>query len=196
MTDDAHEETGSKSAPGELGLLQAFINTIDLESGRDAIASPDLLARWLAVNGLIEERVHLDDADHRRAVAVREGLRQLLLVNSGVAADRDRLQALDVIGSQAALAVRVDDNGAISLTPRTVGFDAAIARLLVIAHEATVDGTWPRLKACRRDSCHWAFYDHSRNRSGAWCSMAGCGSKEKSRAYRERRRSTGGGEDA
>ena len=40
---------------------------------------------------------------------------------------------------------------------------------------------WARLKVCARDSCRWAFYDASRNRSGRWCSMAGCGNIVKMR---------------
>ena len=46
------------------------------------------------------------------------------------------------------------------------------------------DGTWRRLKACREDTCQWAFYDRSKNRSGTWCSMAVCGNRAKARAYR------------
>jgi predicted RNA-binding Zn ribbon-like protein len=48
------------------------------------------------------------------------------------------------------------------------------------------DGSWQRVKACRADDCHWAFYDFSRNRSGTWCDMAVCGNREKVRSYRER----------
>jgi predicted RNA-binding Zn ribbon-like protein len=50
-----------------------------------------------------------------------------------------------------------------------------------------MDGTWGQLKACRNDRCQKAFYDTSRNHSGAWCSMAGCGSRDKARVYRHRR---------
>ncbi len=48
------------------------------------------------------------------------------------------------------------------------------------------EGNWPRLKVCREDTCAWAFYDRSKNRSGAWCSMAVCGNRTKARAYRAR----------
>ena len=55
---------------------------------------------------------------------------------------------------------------------------------------AIAEGTWARLKACERDSCRWAFYDRSKNRSGHWCSMDVCGAREKNRrAYRRRRAS-------
>jgi predicted RNA-binding Zn ribbon-like protein len=42
------------------------------------------------------------------------------------------------------------------------------------------------LKICTNDECQWAFYDHSRNRSGAWCTMAVCGNRMKGRAFRRR----------
>ena len=66
--------------------------------------------------------------------------------------------------------------------------DAALGRLLVIVYRAMENDTWPRLKACREDTCRWTFYDHSKNRSGHWCSMEVCGSGHKARQYRERRR--------
>lgn len=49
-----------------------------------------------------------------------------------------------------------------------------------------LNDTWPRLKACREDTCRWAFYDHSKNRSGHWCSMEVCGARHKARQYRAR----------
>jgi predicted RNA-binding Zn ribbon-like protein len=72
------------------------------------------------------------------------------------------------------------------LEPQAGGVDGALGRLLVAVHEAQHDGTWARMKACPWDTCHWAFYDHTKNRSGVWCNMAVCGNRAKARAYRER----------
>ena len=47
-------------------------------------------------------------------------------------------------------------------------------------------GTWSRFKACRKDTCGWIFYDHSRNRSSNWCSMTICGNRSKTAGYRRR----------
>ncbi len=55
-----------------------------------------------------------------------------------------------------------------------------------IVHDSIAQGTWSRLKACREHECEWAFYDHTKNRSGAWCSMQRCGNRAKARAFRER----------
>jgi predicted RNA-binding Zn ribbon-like protein len=71
-----------------------------------------------------------------------------------------------------------------------VGVDGAIARLMAIVATARGDGSWHRLKACPRDSCEWAFYDRSKNRSGRWCTMESCGNVEKARSYRERHKPT------
>ena len=60
--------------------------------------------------------------------------------------------------------------------------------MLAIVAASIADGTWERLKACAADDCHWAFYDHTRNRSGRWCSMAVCGNRAKVERFRERAR--------
>jgi predicted RNA-binding Zn ribbon-like protein len=77
------------------------------------------------------------------------------------------------------------------LSPGVGGLDGALARLFAIILTAQIDGTWPRLKACRNEVCRWAFYDASKNRSGHWCTMAICGSRRKTRAYRSRQREQG-----
>ncbi len=78
--------------------------------------------------------------------------------------------------------------GGSALEPTAGGVDGALGRLVAIVHGAVADGSWAHLKACERDSCRWAFYDHSKNHSGRWCDMEVCGAREKSaRAYRRRR---------
>ena len=60
--------------------------------------------------------------------------------------------------------------------------------LLLIARDAQRGDEWSRLKACADPTCRWIFYDASRNRQGAWCSMATCGNRSKNRDLRARRR--------
>ena len=77
-------------------------------------------------------------------------------------------------------------DGASAIAPATGGVDEALGRILAIVHRAQLEGTWPRMKVCPADDCQWAFFDHSKNRSGKWCSMAECGNRMKARAYRAR----------
>jgi predicted RNA-binding Zn ribbon-like protein len=81
----------------------------------------------------------------------------------------------------------LDGAGEPRLVPAGEGVDRALTTLVSIAVEASREGTWSRLKACRKESCGWVFYDHSRNRSSNWCSMTICGNRIKTAGYRRRR---------
>ena len=175
-----------QTAPGDLELVREYVNTLDMDRGDEQLSTPRELAAWLADHDLLPGNVKLGAADLRRAVELRESLRGLLLANNGVALDRGDVEVLDREGAAAALAVRFRDDGEAELEPQGSGLDAAIGRLAAIVFEARVDGRWARLKACPADDCGWAFYDHSRNRSGTWCTMAVCGNRSKVRAYRAR----------
>jgi predicted RNA-binding Zn ribbon-like protein len=48
-----------------------------------------------------------------------------------------------------------------------------LVELLSAVFAAQENGTWERLKACAE--CHWALYDHTKNRSASWCDPAKCG---------------------
>ncbi len=180
------EPGGRLPAPGALALVQAFVNTNDIEGGRDALRDPERLRRWLLSHDLLRDGEPVSEADHGRALAVREALRAILLTNNGGDIDVDALRTLNTPDAGACLTVRFDGDGCAALEPARSGLDRALGRLLAIVYTATVDGTWPRLKACRNDVCRWAFYDASKNRSGTWCTMAICGGRLKARAYRRR----------
>jgi predicted RNA-binding Zn ribbon-like protein len=173
-------------APGELARVQAFVNTVDLEDGIDQLGSPAALAAWLVDQGLAARPPRLMDADLRRALELREGLRELISGNTGQVVRSRTRRRLETITRSAQLRVDFAD-GRPTLAPAGTGLDGAIAKLLAIVVEAKIDGTWPRLKTCRRDVCRWAFYDGSRNRTGHWCTMRICGNRVKARqAYRRK----------
>ena len=73
---------------------------------------------------------------------------------------------------------------------KATAHERLIADALLAIHDAQVVGTWPRLKVCANDTCRWAFYDASRNRTGAWCSMAECGNRAKAQRFRSRRQAS------
>jgi predicted RNA-binding Zn ribbon-like protein len=174
-------------APGELELVRQFLNTYDVEEGIDQVSTPERLRAWLAAQGL--EAGPLGRADVERAIAMRESLRALTLANNGEPLELGAIAALNSVAAGAHLMVRFDDRGDTVLEPAGEGAEAALGELLAIVFRAVADGTWRRLKACRDDTCQWAFYDRSKNRSATWCSMEGCGNRAKARAYRARHRS-------
>jgi predicted RNA-binding Zn ribbon-like protein len=184
------EASAKQIAPGELELVRQFLNTNDVEDGVDKIATPDDLRAWLADYGLGSGE-SLGRADVERATALREALRALTLANNGEPLNGDAVSMLNSIAGRTQLLVRFDPRGHTALEPAGEGADAALAELLAIVFRSMTEGTWSRLKACRADTCQWAFYDRSKNRSGTWCSMEVCGNRAKARAYRRRQRHEG-----
>ncbi len=182
-------EPGDRApAPGPLALVQAFVNTVDLEDGSEEFADAASLLSWLDRRGLIGSDAQADEDDLSRAIEVREAIRSLLVANADGQIDPEALGVLNRAAEAAELRVVFEDNRNASLQPKAEGVDGALGRLLAIVIAAMADGSWARLKACRYDRCRWAFYDASKNRSGAWCSMSVCGNKVKTRSYRARRR--------
>ena len=177
-----------KRAPEPLDLVQAFVNSARLERGEDELDSPEALARWFAKHGLLPPGTSVGTAEHRRTIDVREGLRAVLFAHNGGDADPQAVERLERAAARAELrACFLADEGP-KLAPSCGGASGALAQLLVIVTTAAADGSWSRLKACADSDCRWAFYDHSRNRSGRWCTMAVCGNQQKARSYRARRR--------
>ena len=179
-------EDETKPAPMPLRLLQSFVNTWEGDSGVDLLADAEAGApRWLQDTGLLRD----SDVDLVRVRAIREGIRALLVANSG----ESDLGPTDV-GFLRALAegVRLQpvvlDDDTVDLRPADdEGLSSLAATLLLIIRDAQRDGTWGRLKACRNPDCHWAFYDRSHAGRGAWCDMAVCGNRIKNRNLRTRR---------
>ena len=174
----------SKKTPDDLALVEDFVNTWDLESAAETLGSPVELAAWLADQGLAEPGEAFAQEDLARAIAVREALRALLLANNESELDPGAAATLTAAAGRADLSINVDGRGRARLEPRAAGIDRVFGRLLGIVARAQSDGTWDRLKACPWHTCRVAFYDHSRNRSRTWCSMAVCGNRAKAQTYR------------
>jgi predicted RNA-binding Zn ribbon-like protein len=156
-------------APEPLRLVQLFVNTVDHEHGREWLPTPDVLDAWLDERSLPHGRV--GEAELRQAVELREALRTLLRDS------RDR--AAIAVVNRMAMTVELEPDG-----PR-IRSSELLGPIVAVVFEAMLDGSWRRLKACPQ--CGWAFYDYSKNRSATWCSMAICGNRLKTRAYRRRR---------
>ena len=172
-------------APGELELIRQFANTMDVESGWEGFESPSAVADWFVERGLLSPEVRLTERDLAVALGLRRTLRELLEANAGHREETDARAALDHLAVNFPLRMRL--NGEIRLDAHGGrGVAPGIARLLGLVYDAMRMGTWERLKICRNDECQWSFYDHSRNRSGAWCTMAVCGNRMKGRTFRAR----------
>ena len=181
------QPAGRAGAPGELGLVQAFINTCDIEAGEDDFRDAAAVRRFLSQHGLLGSRVRVTDDDHRHALELREALRALAAANNGEPLAASTVATLDRSSRRSGLIAGFGPSGEPHEVPTASGANQAFGELLAIVYRAVRNGTWPRLKACHEHGCRWAFYDNSRNRSSTWCAMAICGTRAKMRTYRARR---------
>jgi predicted RNA-binding Zn ribbon-like protein len=185
------EDEESKPAPEPLRRVQSLINTLDMESGLDRLASARDAAPWLAANGLLTPGGTPTDDDLLTLIGVREGLRALVIQNTdGLQPDAAVTASLRQIADDERVRAVIGDDGAVRLVPAGDSVRARLLALLLIVADAQHDGTWAHLKACANDGCLWAFYDRSRNHGGTWCDMATCGNKLKNRDFRARRRTS------
>ena len=77
--------TSRDPAPGRLVLVQAMVNTLDVELGVDELLDLPSLASWLGERGLLAAGDVLYEGDLERTRTFREGLRVLLDEHAGEA---------------------------------------------------------------------------------------------------------------
>ncbi|MEV7284126.1 CGNR zinc finger domain-containing protein [Streptomyces sp. NPDC093252] len=163
--------TERSPAPGGLALVEALVNTVDLESGADTLDSAAGRAPFQLTESALDE-----------ARELRESLRATCLAHAGHPPHRP-VTPLGALLARAPLYVDIDPGDG---SARLVAADGGplLSRVAVAVAEAVAAGTWLRLKACELPDCHWAYYDRSPAGRGRWCSMQVCGARAKMRRYR------------
>jgi predicted RNA-binding Zn ribbon-like protein len=175
-------------------LIEAFANTVNLEYGTDALATPELLAVWLRETGLLDRSRAVDVTAHDACLRLRSGIREELGVNVGVTPSADVLAAADevLLGLPVLLSVRGSAPGSagwgrlLSPAPGLSPVEGALAHLAIVWGELRLTGEAERLKRCAEHTCELVFWDVSKNHSRRWCSMRVCGNRAKSRRYAAR----------
>lgn len=146
-------------------VLIDFLNTYDPGSGEEELANNTDAHDWFAARRL--PTAGLKAADARR---VRDEIR----------ACADGKASFSTVLRTVPLRAVTGDEGL------DLESDHPLGPLVITAVRLSFEGRWDRLKLCGADTCRFAFYDGSRNRSGRWCSMASCGNRAKTRAFRDR----------
>jgi predicted RNA-binding Zn ribbon-like protein len=170
--------------PAYVELLRAFANTLDVEEATDSIATRAQLTRWLHERGLLARRTPSTADDLDLAHRLRTGVRDAMTAHHC----NHPVESADLTAATARLPLRMDCCGdGPRLEPVDGGVRGALARILVAVNESVIDDDWQRLKVCPNDTCQWAFYDGTKNRSKSWCGPD-CGNKAKTRRYRQRQK--------
>ena len=188
MLPTAGRDPGSRvPAPGSLRLVQALVNTLNAEAGRDLLGSAAEAARWLTAARLMPAGARLTGAQHGALVELREATRQVLSGHTDRRHDPEAASRLTMALASCRLTLAVDPAGGARLVSADHDpFSRVIGGVAAVIAEAAATGTWDRLKCCPGQLCGWAFYDRSASSRSRWCSMQVCGARSKMRAYRGR----------
>ncbi|CAM3334758.1 ABATE domain-containing protein [Occultella aeris] len=168
-------------APPAAALVRDFVNSYEPQEDAESLTSVAALTDWLSAHGLVAPGASMTPTDLRSALRIREGLRAVLLAHAGHEAAPDARRLLAAELARLPLRAVLDDDGGLVLTGTGSDYVRAMAGLVDAIRRCEVARDWTRLKACARRTCHWAFYDSSRNHARRWCSMAGCGNYVKMR---------------
>jgi predicted RNA-binding Zn ribbon-like protein len=174
------------TAPGGVGLVQDFLNTIAIYDYPDLLADATLaddwaanaVRTWSALRGVDAEPPALNDADLSKLRALRDTIAKMV---AGEPPDSRR------IGSVSA-SFALSDTGEVRLEPAGSGWRWLASVLwseILLSQQAD---TWRRIKRCHNHNCASTFYDRSKNNSGVWHDVKTCGNAANLRASRARRR--------
>lgn len=175
-----------QTATGDVGLIQAFVNTVDLEDGPEELTNPNTLKAWLVAKGLMDGAQDVQASDLKHAIALREAIRGVIGTNSSFPIYPVDIATLNGAAVASGLRMRFGGDGKPRLEPAVSGVVGAMGRIVATLHSAMEDESWTRLKLCGSQTCRWAFFDLSKNHSSRWCKMASCGNREKARRFRSR----------
>ena len=179
-----------ETATGVVGLVQAYVNTVDIQDGPEEFSDPTALERWLVARGLMEPGQDVSEGDLKNAVAVREAIRGVIGANSGTTVYPLDIATLNEAAAASRIRARFGADGKARLEPEAGGVAGAMGRIVAAVFTAMADEDWSHLKLCGSSTCRWAFFDRSRNHSSRWCTMASCGNRQKARRFRQRAKST------
>jgi predicted RNA-binding Zn ribbon-like protein len=183
------DPTELKPAPMPLLLVQAFLNTCELDTQTDLLDDAAAAENWFVTAGLLAAGSSARRLDVARARAVRESIRAILASAGSEPVSQAVLDPLRNLAQTRQPRLAIDDRGRLGLENETRGGLAdGLFELLLIIRAAQENGTWTRLKVCANPDCRWVYYDRSRNQQGHWCDMAVCGNRLKNRRLRARRR--------
>jgi hypothetical protein len=184
--------------PEEVRLVNEFLNTLDLErfgehagkpeEEREGLRSPERLKAWLVGRGLLGREESVSEPDRRLAVQVRDALRSAASANSGPG--RGWPDVVGRIFGELPLVVCFGEGFRPELVSGKGGVKGALGTILADVVVAASMGSWARIKICAAEDCRWAYYDHSKSRTGRWCAMETCGNRHKTRRYRRKKRSS------
>ncbi len=143
-------------------------------------------AAWTKHRGLLQSG-QVGESAFGQAMALQSALRSLEAENNGAPADPTALVILNRFMKSFGIQPKITSTGTIELTSKVISKNLSpTCKLFILSIEAMMSGRWHRFKLCQEPTCRGSYYDASKSGTKTWCSMAGCGSRNKMRRMRAR----------
>ena len=136
-----------QKATGDLGLVQAFVNTVDLQDGPEELSDPNTLKAWLVAKGLLDGAPPVDASDLKHAIALREAIRSVIGANSGSKVYPVDIATLNEAAAASGLRMRFGVDGKPKLEPEATGVVGAMGRIVAAMYAAMEGEDWGAAEA-------------------------------------------------
>jgi predicted RNA-binding Zn ribbon-like protein len=184
------------AVPEELALLYDFVNTLDCRryveqgvahTGGDEFETPGQMEAWMRRRRLLPPGKRIDGHDYRRALELRDALRDLLRLSpEDRRQDTDAARRLTTASRNFPLTLAVAGKGSVTL--HAAPGSSALGSVLAEVYGLAKTDRLARLKTCGSEQCRWIFFDRSKPANRHWCSSNLCGNRQKTRTYRRKHR--------
>lgn len=184
------------AVPEELALLYDFVNTLDCRryvergvahTGGDEFETRSQMEAWMRRRRLLQPGKRIDAHDYRRALNLRDALRNFLQLPAGDRRkDLDAARRLTVAAKDFPLALVVTNKGAVTL--QAASGSSALGCVVAEMYGLAKTDRLARLKTCASEECRWIFFDRSKPANRHWCASNLCGNRQKTRTYRRKLR--------
>jgi predicted RNA-binding Zn ribbon-like protein len=173
--------SGSRGADDSLEALAESLLRGGVLSAQDAAelltTNSDRTARQRLVSEAVAMRAALRNALETVAAGARLSSMQIATINAVLDLRRDDLR---LVAASGGLAWGTESTDPLPRALALVALDG-VALLTSPEYVSTV-------RRCAGLNCDRLFIDLTKNRSGRWCEMRGCGNRAKARRFHERRR--------
>jgi predicted RNA-binding Zn ribbon-like protein len=170
----------------------SFVNTRATAIAEEQWIGPTEFAGWLSEHVGTPADLAVTAADLAAAKELRDALVTIMLDHAGHGVSADELAEAEnrvaKIGAAHPLTTSPTVHG-VKLVPLQSGVAGVLGGVLAAATTVILEGHWDRMRACGNPQCRTAFYDRTRNSSGAYWPSNTCGSKMAMRSYRKRKAS-------
>ena len=134
-----------ESAPGPLGLVQSFADTVSAEPDADLLGTREEATAWLHAAALLPAEASLSNSEHAALLRLREAVRDVLTAQADGREDAEAAARLTKALAEGRLVVTVDSASTVRLvTAARAAYPSVVAAIAVAIADSAAAGSWLR----------------------------------------------------